>query len=545
MKKSVLGWLAGKIRKRIPMLIFLSAVNVLLAGVGVAVAMQSKKMLDIATSGDAFDKNAFLTSCIVLAALVLVMVALRFLAAEFKQRLTILLDMDWKRELLHHLMNGEFAPVQQYHSGELVNRLSNDVKTVDDGIATVLPTLASMVTRLIGASIVLFQMEPVLTAVLLGAGLFLVLSTTVLRRALKNLHKKVAASDGKVGGFIQEAMEKLLIVEAMDVADEMDHRALGLLNERKQIQKKQKTVSVLGTTGMTLVMYVLYFGSIIVCAVQLVRGSITVGTLAAVTQLIGQLQTPFTSLSAMINAYVAMKGSAERLRELYELPLREGASADGNALYENMQTLSGEHLHFTYPGDEEETIRDLSFSVNKGQFVCITGESGAGKSTLLKLLLGIYPPDSGLLKAGDTALCAATRRLFTYVPQGNLLISGTLEENLRLTAPEATEEELWNALSAAGLDAFVRELPEGLNTKIKETGAGISEGQAQRLSIARALLKDAPVILLDEATSALDPETEAYVLDRMKAMAGKTVLVVTHRPYAKEIADAEIRIKAE
>ena len=543
MKRYVIPWLAGKIKKRMAMLIIDSVAESAMALVGVAIALESKKLLDLATKGEAM-ANEFYVAAAILVGLIAVLLTLRILTLHWREKLLINLDRDWKAELLSKLMNGSFADVQKYHSGELVNRLSGDVEIVDKGIVSVVPGIASMVTKLIGASIVMFALEPVLTAVLLSAGILLIASTTALRKALKSLHAKVSASNGKVNGFIQEAMEKLLVVQAMDVSEEMDKRHRAYLDERANLQRKRKNLSILGSGGMTLAIYILYYGSLIICAIQLMRGEITIGTLTAVTQLVSQLQSPFTNLSTVINSYLSMKASAERLRELYDLPERAAVLDNEEELYSDMEAIVGKNLTFTYPGDEHPTLQNVNFVIPKGRMSAVTGESGIGKSTLLKLLLGIYAPDSGTILAGKTEISAATRRLFAYVPQGNLLISGTLRENLLLTSPDASEEEIRHALFLSGLDETVAEFPEGLETKIKETGAGISEGQAQRLSIARALLRNAPVLLLDEATSALDEPTEALVLDRLKKMENKTVVIVTHRPYARTIADGEIRLEA-
>ncbi|MBR4768713.1 MAG: ABC transporter ATP-binding protein, partial [Lachnospiraceae bacterium] len=427
MKFSVSRWLAGKIKKRMWMLVLLTAIQVGLAVFGVLIAVESKRLLDAAVGGE-FMKGPFISAVVTLILFVLILLFFRYLSADLKERLLIELDRDWKIELLNKLLGGEFSEVQKYHSGELVNRLSQDVDNVDQGIVTVVPGIFAMVTRLIGAAVVLFLLEPVLTSILLGVGVLMIVSTTALRRILKEYHKKVAASNGKVNGFIQEAMEKLLLVQALDVSGEMERREKDHLDERKKVQTKRKTYAVLGMTGMNVVMNILYYGALIVCAVQLFRGEIMIGTLTAVTQLVGQLQAPFTGLSAMINSYITMKGSAERLRELYELNDREKAECDPKALYESMDALTGRNVTFTYPGDPAPTIEALSFSVPKGSFIAVTGESGIGKSTLLKLLLGIYRPEEGSISAGSTVLSGATRRLFSYVPQGNILISGTIRD---------------------------------------------------------------------------------------------------------------------
>lgn len=291
-------------------------------------------------------------------------------------------------------------------------------------------------------------------------------------------------------------------------------------------------------------MNIVYYGALLYSASRLMTGSMTFGAFTAVTALVGQVEGPLAGFSSIISQYISMVGSAERLMELDKIPEEAAESIDGNALYDEMVSIRAENISFTYPGDEEQTIVNQSFTVKKGDFVSVTGRSGAGKSTLLKLLLGIYSVDSGVLSVettnGSVKVERGTRSLFSYVPQGNLLISGTLRENLLLASPDATEEMIEKAVEISELKEFIDTLPEGLGTVVGESGAGISEGQAQRVSIARAVLRNAPIILLDEATSALDEGTEKKVLQNLAAMEEKTVIAVTHRPMAKTISDSEI-----
>ena len=240
-----------------------------------------------------------------------------------------------------------------------------------------------------------------------------------------------------------------------------------------------------------------------------------------------------------------MIAAAERLMELDAL---EVTAADADMLpreaYKQMEAITAKSLTFGY--DRDVILSDLSFQLEKGCFAVITGPSGRGKSTLLKLMLGIFHPKSGQLSLqtsqGEIPLTRATRRLFAYVPQGNLLFSGTIRENLLVTAPDAGEEAIRQAIHAAAMDTYLDQLPKGLDTVLGESGAGLSEGQAQRLAIARAVLGGAPVLLLDEATSALDEQTEKLVLERLRALPDRTCIAVTHRPAALEMADIRLEL---
>lgn len=552
---SVLRWIYKKIKRHIPLLIVVTLLFMAVAWLGVQLALETKALLEVVQKNmgtvsagglPALFQGDFLAAAIRLSAVVLTLIVLRFLARHLQETLNISLERDLKAMLLHKLMHGNYSTVSAYHSGELVNRLSNDVTTVDTGLVNVLPGLAQMLMRLVAAAVALFILEPWMTLVILAIGVLIAMITGSFRKHLKNLHKQVSASNGRVNAFIQETLEKLLIVQGMDVADEMDRRAGLVLEDRRKIQNKQKKYSILGHTGLSIAMQILYYGALIYSAARLMSGAITFGTLTAISQLVGQVEGPLANLSSLIHQYIAMKGSAERLMDLDALPSEEDRVEDGNALYEALSSIRGRGVCFSYPGDEDAVLQDLDFEVKKGSFAAITGPSGSGKSTLLKLMLGIYSPDQGVIElqtadGNARVLSRGARSLFSYVPQGNLLLSGTLRENLLLARPDADDEALLRALQIADLIDFVAEQPEGLDTLLSESGSGISEGQAQRLSIARALLRDAPVLLLDEATSALDAATEERVLTRIKALSGKTVIVVTHRPFAETLSDCRIK----
>lgn len=540
--KAPLIWLCKKMRRRMPALLLMTVVHVLQALLAVAFALGSRNVIDSATGGDA---ARFWRACLIQGMIIIGILICLTIYRHLKDRLTADLDRDWKHDLLHGLLHGEYEAVSTYHSGELLNRLNNDVRVVDEGLVNTLPNVASMIAKLISAFVVLVVLEPWFALVVVAAGIVVVLATGLLRRRLKGLHKRVSESDGKVSGFLQETLEKLLMVQAMDVSDEMERRAENLMNERYEIQRKRKNVSLFANTSVSVMSYGAGFVALVWCAFSMLHGQMSFGSLTAVTQLVSQLQGPFVNLSGVIPQYISMVAAAERLMELESVcgepePAGEGAWA----LYESMDAIEAEDLCFSY--DRDVVLHNASFRLPKGTFAVITGPSGIGKSTLLKLMLGVFKPNHGRLYAagerGSVPLDRSTRRLFAYVPQGNLLLSGTLRENLTVTRPEATEEEIARALHISCMEEYMDSLPNGLDTVLGESGVGLSEGQAQRLAIARAILSGAPILLLDEITSALDAETEQMVLSRIRELDGVTCIAVTHRPAALELADVELRV---
>lgn len=541
-KHSAMLWVLNKVRRRVPMLCVVILTNAGSALLSVLFALGSRGVIDSAVAGE---MGGFLRACGVQLAIILGILGCLTLRRYLSDRLQDELDRDWKSVLLHGLLRGEYAKVAAYHSGELVNRLNNDVRTLNDGLISTIPGLVSMVVRLAAALFVVAALEPLFAAAVVIVGVLAVIGTGVVRRGLKELYKRVSETDGRVLGFLQETLEKLLVVQAMDLTCEVEKRTDVLLEERYQMQRRKRRVSLLANTGISVLYQLAGFLTLVWCAWELLHGKMSFGTLTAMIQLVGQLQQPFVNLSGFLPKYIAMTAAAERLRELDEIrPAVCEELENPMAYYQEMDSLCAEGMGFSY--ENETVFRNVDFSLPKGAFAAVTGASGIGKSTLLKLMLGVFSPEEGLLYArcqGEkTSLSRGTRGLFAYVPQGLFLFSGTLRDNLLISKPEASEAELERAVYVSAMDGFLSQLPDGLDTVLGENGTGLSEGQAQRLAIARAVLSGAPILLLDEITSALDGGTEEIVLRRIAGMENRTCIVVTHRPAALHLANWQLEV---
>ncbi|MBQ8634362.1 MAG: ABC transporter ATP-binding protein, partial [Lachnospiraceae bacterium] len=493
-------WVFQKIKKKIPALVLLMASNVAGALLGVFFALGSKQVIDSAVAGS---RELFLRACLVQLALIVGLIGTYALQRHLREWLAAELDRSFKKNLLQILLRGDYMEVTAFHSGELINRLNNDVRILNDGVLSAFPNFAALLTRLVAALVVLIGLEPLFGAGIIVLGILMLAGTALLRRKMKQLHKRVSEADGKVTGFLQEALEKLLVVQALGAADEMERRADKLLATRFEAQRVRKNVSLAANTGVSVFSYVVSFAALAWSAGGLLMGTMSFGELTAVTQLVTQLRMPMVNLSGIFPQYVAMVAAAERLMELEALRQPEEERLNATTLYEQMEAIQAEGLSFSY--NRDKVLSETDLYLPKGAFAVITGPSGIGKSTILKLLLGICKPDRGelflQLKSGRQAIGRSTGGLFAYVPQGNLLFSGTIRENLLLANPESTEIEIARAVSLSGMEEYVAQLPLGLETPLLENGAGLSEGQAQRLAIARAVLSGAPVLLLDEATS--------------------------------------------
>ncbi len=544
-KNNVMGWSLKLIKPWIPALILLVVLNVISAVLAVWYSLGYREVIDSVTRQGA-TSEAFMRACVLQGCLIASIVLTSVLSHHLLERLRAVMDRDLKKRMLQGLLRGEYASITKHHTGSLLSLMTHDLTTFINSVLSLLPSVASMVAKLLSALWVLIALEPRLTYVVLLGGIVIVIVTGVVRRNLKSLNKKASKARGRVSGFIQETLEKLLMVQAMDITEVMEDRADSLLQQEYVILRRRKNISLVSNICMSILTYGTSFGALVFCAGSILKGTMSYGTLIAITQLINQVRTPFTNMSSISPQYAAMTASAERLKELDDLcnttPVER---KDADALYRAMKGIRAEELTFAY--DRDYIFDHAGFSLPKGSFGVIVGHSGIGKSTLLKLLLGIFPPESGGLYIdtpdGSVKIDRTTRRLFAYVPQGNLLLSGTLRDNLLVTNQKATEEEIQRAIYISAMDDYLPSLPDGLDTVVGENAMGLSEGQAQRLSIARAILSDAPVLLLDEATSALDDATERAVLQRISSLPGKTCIAVTHREAATQIADWSLEMR--
>lgn len=442
--------------------------------------------------------------------------------------------------LTEEILTRDYASLRGYHSGELVNRVFSDMAVVKNGVIGVLPSFVSTAVSFFGAAIILISMDwrfviLLITGGILGLGLVL-----LFREPMKRRHRRMQEAEGKLHASTQEALENIRLIKA-SVSEGRTIRQIGSRQEELQREQvRQGRFSTCMNSSMGAVFDLSWFFCMIWGCISIFRGNLTYGSLAAMIQLIGRIQGPIANAVNLAARAYGVISSAERLQELTDLPAEE----QGEQLKE-FDAIRLEHTWFRYQDSSEDVLEDINCTIRRGDFVAMTGISGGGKTSLFHLLLGIYHPTAGRVMfrtpdAREVPAGKGTRRLFAYVPQGNTLFSGTLRDNLTMFTDEATDEEIAAAVKAACIEELVEDI--GLSASLGERGLGLSEGQAQRVSIARALLSGAPILLLDESTSALDEQTEAKLLENISAMRGRTVLIVTHRQAAKTICDYELHI---
>ncbi len=543
-KQGVLRWILGVSGADLWQVAALTLLEMALGGGKVLLAWLLGALIDGAVSGvDA----AFWKAAWAFVALICFQLTLRALYRHFAESSKASLENRFKKRLFAALMGADFASVGATHSGEWMNRLTSDTVAVANGVATILPDISGMVVQLLAALSVLLVMIPAAAYVIIPGGIAMVLLGWILRQRMKSLHKTVQEADGALRSYLTEQLGAMQVLRAFGKQGVARVEAGERMDAHRAARMKKNWFYNLGNVGIGVAIQGTYALGVLYSGYGILRGTVSYGTFTAVLQLIGQVQGPLANISGFVPVIYGTLASAERLMEAesFRPDCPDGCITreEARQSYEKLSAIELRDLRFTYPGDQEPTLRGRSLTLGKGEYVAFTGHSGCGKSTVLKLLLSLYPLDGGeknLRLAEETLpLTARHRTLFAYVPQGNALMSGTVRD--AVTFGDAVEEErLSKALQIACAEEFVGQLEHGLDTLLGERGAGLSEGQLQRLAIARAVYAQRPILLLDEATSALDEATEAQVLKNLRAMTDKTVVIVTHRPAALAICDKEV-----
>lgn len=542
MKNSVaLKWIVNNTKKQAPKLVMLIFANVLFSVLSVLFALSMKVVLDGAVNSN----NALiLKGAIYLGVIIIGQFLLRLFINGMTEHVHAKINWDIRSALFAKILNKKYEKISGYHSGELLNRLTNDVPVVASGVTGIVPVLASAIARLIAAVVALIVLDWIFAVAFTVAGALVFLVIIIMRTKLKILHKSIQSTEGRSRSFMQECMENLLAVKVFSVNDKINAKSDNLLKENFKVTMKRRNRSVLGNATYNFIFSAGYFFALVYGAVKIFNGVLSYGELLAILQLVNNVQVPFASISNVIPQYYSMIASAERVIEIFDVE-EEIVETDVSAqdVYSKMKSIRFDNVDFSY--DKELILSGANAVIEKGDFVAITGSSGSGKSTLLKLLLGVYRPTNGeiYIDGGERLdLNEQSRVMFAYVPQGNMLFSGTIKDNVTFAWPNATKEEIDYALSVAQADEFINELPEGIDTVVGEKGSGLSEGQVQRLALARAILTKAPIIILDESTSALDEKTEAKVLDKLKQMKDKTFIIVSHKKAPLDVCNKRLDV---
>lgn len=520
--------------------------NLLIAGCAVGYVFVSKKLVDVAVA--LFKSGGSGRELGVWAAAMIAIVLVRILVNAVRSFVQTTTEVKFKnalrRRLFDSLMHLRNESAVRLHSGDLLNRMLEDVRVVSSAFAVSIPSLIGTVFQLIAALAYLIILDWRLALVIIVVVPGGIAVGKFVTRRIRNLTSDIRKSDASVQSHLQESIQHLSLLQSLEYTDVSTSELDGLQGTLYGNELKRVKFSV---TSRMLIGLAMQAGQVITFlwgAFGISTGAITYGMMTAFLQLVGQVQRPIIELSTKLPSLIHSSASIDRLNEIENLPHEEVGDP---VLLEGVVGVKLEDVSFAYADSEKDVLEDFSFDFTPGSRTAIVGPTGVGKSTLIRILLSFLNPRKGkveLYVAGQDpiAVSPSTRCNLVYVPQGNSLFSGTIRENLLMGNPEADDSQLESALRTAAAD-FVFGLPAGLETQCFEAGGGLSEGQAQRIAIARALLRPGSVLLLDEFSSALDAETETKLLERLTtALPDHTMIFITHREKVIEYCNSVLRM---
>ena len=500
-----------------------------------------KHAIDIATG---IKEGSLVTTGIIIAALMIVQIVSRAASRWIHTVTGNKVRNRMRREVFARLLRCDWLHLQRHHTGDLTNRLEGDVSGITSLMTEVIPAAIVAGTQLLASFVLLFIMSPMLAvAIFIILPTCLALSRVYIER-MRKLNRDVRESDSRIQSVLQESLQHKELIKSLEQNDSTEEQ-LTKLQSRLQDQIANRTKFSLGAYTLIQIGFAAGYVIAFMWGVDsLKNGAITYGTMAAYLQLVGLIQRPTMDLSRYIPSIVTSFTAAERLYELEDIPIEQQGDA---VVFKETAGIRFNDVTFRYEEGKRFILNKFSYDFPPNSSTAIVGETGAGKTTLIRLLIALINPQSGSIELYNEnerhESSTLTRRNFVYIPQGNSLVSGTIRENLMMGNPEATEEQMKRALHTACAD-YVFELPGGLDSTITERGGGLSEGQAQRIAVARSILRPGSILILDEVTSALDEATEQEMLKRLtQSQLGKTLIFVTHRSAVIDFCNQVLRIE--
>lgn len=498
-----------------------------------------KHAIDVASGADA---GSIYWAVGIMAALILGNFAINIAGVWVRNILGIRAQNRMQQQMLDHIMQSEWHSKAHHHSGDILNRLEIDVSNVVTFLTETIPNTLSVLMMFIGAFFCLFAMDKTLAVILVAIiPLFLAVSKIYMRQ-MRRLTRDVRNSDSRVQAVMQETIQHRMVIKTLEACKDMVQRLEDTQAKLRENVVKRTSFSIFSNFIINFGFALGYLIAFLWAALRMSAGTLTFGGMTAFLQLVNKIQSPARNLTKLAPAFVSVFTAAERLMELAAEPLEEQGEPIAVGAPCGIRL---ENVTYRYEDGTRDVISNLSFDFRPGSCTAILGETGAGKTTLVRMLLALMKPNKGCITLYNNevehTLSPRLRCNFVYVPQGNTLMSGTIRDNLRLGKPSATDEEMKDALQMSCAD-FVFALPDGLSTKCGEQGGGLSEGQAQRIAIARALLRDKQIMVFDEATSALDGDTECRLLRNILDNNSRTVIFITHRPAVLQYCNEQLHL---
>lgn len=542
-------WMYTYAKKYKFQIVFYIFLGVLTTVMGLASSVGSKYLIDAVTGQDS--GNIALIALFIVA-MGLFSIGINAITTMISARINIKVNNEIQAEVFDKILVADWISMKEFHSGDLLNRLNGDVNTVASSILSWIPSLITRSAQFFGILAIILYYDPTMAVIALGSAPVMLIVSKTLMKKMRDYNKRMRQVSSDVMSFNEESFQNIQSIKAFDLVGLFSKRLRDVQQNYKDVFLDYNKFSVYTSSFMSVVgMFVAYacFGWGVY---RLWTGHITFGTMTLFVQLSGQLSSSFKSIVSLVPSAISATTSAGRIMEFFKIKDESELEDDKAKLIQNNTQGKGlsvvlDDVEFSY--NENKTVfKHADIVANPGEIVALVGPSGEGKTTMIRLLLGLINTKSGNASIKDIngvscKISSATRRFFAYVPQGNTIFSGTIAENMRMVKQDATDAEIVEALKAACAYDFVNKLPDGINSKVGERGSGFSEGQAQRLSIARALLRKSPILLLDEATSALDVFTERQVLRNIMNMGyARTCIVTTHRPSVLTMCDKVYKI---
>lgn len=540
-------WIFSYSRKYTKVIICYTIIGTISSTLGLVSSVASKYMIDIIT-GYQFEK-LWLVAVIMVSSMV---VSLLFtsLVNRYSTKLSIYVNNDMQADIFDRIIDADWLSISQFENGDILNRFNNDVNTVASNAVSWLPNLIIYVYSIAATLAVILYYDATMALIALLSAPILLLSGRYLMRKNSEYRRKVLEVNSKLMNYEVETFYNFDTIKSFGVMEHYSKGLRGWQERFKQTNLAYNLFTIKTNIGMSVLSAGVSFLAFGYCLFRLWTGDILYGTMTLFLEQRSKLSNQFSNLVRIIPGMLNSAVSARRIRELVELPREVHMPEQSERMRQAARhgfTVQLEHVNFAYI-QEHRVLTDSNFIAAPGEIVALVGPSGEGKTTMLRMILGLLHPNQGtaqlVTQDGETVpIHADTRRYFSYVPQGNTLMSGTIADNLRVVKEDATEEEIKQALETACAWEFVQKMPDGIHSLLGTRGRGVSEGQAQRISIARAVLRDAPILLLDEATSALDVATERQVLRNiMHRHPNKTCIVTTHRPSVLNLCQRIYRV---
>lgn len=540
------------IRNGKPILLFLiisTSISSLLSLVGVYNAFVSKSLIDsaIALNVPSVYKWLFIMGLIMFSK-----IAINSILTLIRTHVTIKFNQNMQKNLYKHIIFSKFKDQSKINSMNLVTRIQNDVSTISSMLLDTIPSIISLIVTFIASLSALLYLAPSIAIIAIIIGPLLIFISRIFGIKLKALYKYMQENDVKYKSFLQETICNSPIIKSFCLENYSLNKVDEIQKEKYNLSMKNTKIRLYSGLTMSFSTSITYFSIFCFSAINIAQGLSTYGTMTAMLQLYNNVKSPFQSLASMFPGFIASIAASERLIEIEKMELEDLDSYNlinnkSYATFSKSPSINFKDVCFSY-NDKNNILNKVNIKIESGEIVALVGPSGEGKTTIIKLLLSLIDKTSGDISFINDRfsenLSPNHREIISYVPQGNTLFTGTIKSNILLGNPNASMKDIITTTKQAEAFDFITALKDGFNTKIGEKGQGISEGQAQRISIARAFLKKKPILILDEATSSLDEETELKIINSVKSLSHKpTCIIITHRPYALSICDRILKLE--